>query len=105
MEVRLETVLAGAAALAILAVGIFVAKKGVAGATAAVAGAAVDAAAGVVVGIGQTIGIPATSETECEKAKREGRTLDASFACPAGDFLSYTWNNLFTSERGASGSW
>ncbi|TXC66019.1 hypothetical protein FSC37_09170 [Piscinibacter aquaticus] len=41
------------------------------------------------VGIGQAIGIPATNETECERARREGRTWDASFACPAGTFLSY----------------
>lgn len=44
-------------------------------------------------GVGDAIGVPRTNETECEKAKREGRTLDASFACPAGDFLSYAWNS------------
>lgn len=37
-------------------------------------------------------GLPATNMTECEKAKAEGRTLDASFKCPAKDFLSYLWN-------------
>jgi hypothetical protein len=42
--------------------------------------------------VGDTLGIPRTNETECARAKREGRTLDASFACPAGDFLSYLWN-------------
>lgn len=42
--------------------------------------------------IGDAIGVPRTNETECEKAKREGRTWDASFACPAGDFLSYVFN-------------
>lgn len=45
-----------------------------------------------VLGIGDAIGLPRTNETECERAKREGRTWDASFACPAGDFLSYMWN-------------
>lgn len=39
--------------------------------------------------IGDALGLPRTTETECERAKREGRTWDASFACPAGDFLSY----------------
>lgn len=60
------------------------------------AGAVVDTvtkpAAGVVLGVGDAVGVPRTNETECEKAKREGRTLDASFACPAGDFLGYAWN-------------
>jgi hypothetical protein len=45
-----------------------------------------------VLGIGDAIGLPRTNETECERAKREGRTWDASFACPASDFLSYVWN-------------
>jgi hypothetical protein len=36
---------------------------------------------------GDLLGIPRTNETECEKALREGRKWDASFACPAGTFL------------------
>lgn len=55
--------------------------------------AAVDLAEGVlggaVVGIGQKVGIPATSESECDRAIAEGRTWDASFSCPAGRFLKY----------------
>lgn len=51
-----------------------------------------DGAAGVVEGIGKAVGIPVTNETACEKAKREGRTWDASFDCPAGDFLKYLWS-------------
>lgn len=43
--------------------------------------------AGVVIGVGDVVGIPRTNETECEKALREGRTWDASFACPAGTFI------------------
>lgn len=46
-----------------------------------------DTAAAAVVGTGQVFGIPQTNETECEKAIREGRTWDASFACPAGTFI------------------
>lgn len=41
---------------------------------------------------GDAIGVPRTSMTECEKAKAEGRTWDASFACPAVDFIKYWWN-------------
>ncbi len=57
-----------------------------------VGSAVVDGAAGVVVGAGKAVGIPATNETECEKALREGRTWDASFACPAGKFLGSLWD-------------
>lgn len=46
----------------------------------------------VVYGIGDAIGVPRTDETECQKAIREGRTWDASFACPAVDFLKYAWS-------------
>lgn len=63
---------------------------------AAIGGAVVDIADGVlkggVQGVGQVVGIPTTNQTECEKAKAEGRTWDASFACPAGDFLKYVFN-------------
>lgn len=44
-------------------------------------------AEGAVVGIGESFGIPETSQTECERALAEGRYWDASFACPATDFL------------------
>lgn len=106
MQIKLETVLIAAASLGVVLVGAYIAKKGLAGAAAGVVGAAGDVAAGTVVGIGELIGIPATSETECEKALREGRTWDASFACPAGRFLQWTFGGVAESERGgASGSW
>lgn len=46
-----------------------------------------DQAANVIIGTGDVLGIPRTNETECQKALREGRTWDASFACPASDFI------------------
>ena len=52
----------------------------------------VGAGTGVVLGAGEAVGIPRTNMTECERAKAEGRTWDASFACPAGDFLKYVFN-------------
>ena len=81
------------AAVAALALLIIVKKKGAAAAVGAdIGAAAVDLAGGVVAGasmsIGDAMGIPRTNMTECEKAIAEGRTWDASFACPAGDFLS-----------------
>ncbi len=63
---------------------------------AAVGTATVDLVDGVVSGAvttaGEAVGIPKTNLTECEKAKAEGRTWDASFACPAADFLRYVFN-------------
>lgn len=96
MKVGTNTLLI-AAGVGLLAVGLFVWKKGgVSGAAQAVGGAAVDAvggvASGVVYGIGDTLQIPRTSETECSRALREGRTWDASFACPAADFLRGTFS-------------
>lgn len=52
-----------------------------------VVGTVNDAAGNAIQSVGTKIGIPRTNETECEKALREGRTWDASFACPAGTFL------------------
>lgn len=84
--------LAGAALAAVLA---FMAMRGARGTGESLGSAAVDlvdgAVGGVVVGIGERVGIPATDMTECERAKAEGRTWDASFACPAKDFLTYLW--------------
>lgn len=58
---------------------------------AGLASAAVDLASGVVAGtaygIGDKLGVPRTDKTECQKAIEEGRRWDASFACPAGDFI------------------
>jgi hypothetical protein len=85
--------IAGGAVLLALA---YVYTKGAKNTGQALGGAVVDvvdgAIQGAVVSTGELIGIPPTNETECQKAKREGRTWDASFACPAGDFISYLWN-------------
>lgn len=51
----------------------------------------VGASTGVVLGVGDAVGVPRTNMTECEKAIAEGRTWDASFACPAGTFLKSLW--------------
>lgn len=62
-------------------------------AAAGVAGALVDAASGAatgtVLGIGDAIGVPRTNMSQCEQDKAAGRTYDASFSCPAGDFIGY----------------
>lgn len=81
-----------AAALFMAAVAFYMLKKkGVtnvaAGATTEILGVVGDVGAGVVIGVGDVIGIPRTNMTECERALAEGRTWDASFACPAKTFL------------------
>lgn len=69
---------------------------GVAGLAQSIGGAAVDAVDGVVsgavIGIGAQVGIPATSRTQCEIDKANGDTWEASFSCPATDFIRYVWS-------------
>lgn len=75
---------------------LYVAIRGVRGAAEGVGGAIVETAGGVgrgvVVTLGDVLNVPRTNETACQKAKREGRTLDASFACPAGEWLQYVFS-------------
>lgn len=70
---------------------VYIARKGVVGASAALAEGATrvvtDAATGAVVGIGKAVGVPETNVDECARAIQEGRMWDASFACPAGAFI------------------
>lgn len=82
----------GVAAVALL----WMATRGTKDAGQAIGSGAVNLVDGIVsggvIGAGELIGLPPTNLTECERAKMEGRTWDASFACPAKDFLSYLWN-------------
>lgn len=94
INLKQDVILIGAG-LGLLAIA-FIAIKGIKGTAAAVGSAAVDVVDGVVTGtvegIGGAVGIPKTNQTECQKAKAEGRTWDASFACPAGEFVKWWWN-------------
>lgn len=93
MNIKPAYLIAGAAVAAALAWAAFSRAKDTGQ---AIGGAVVDMAdgvvTGVVVGIGEKVGIPATNMTECQRAMAEGRTWDASFACPAGTFLKYVWS-------------
>ncbi|WP_151446730.1 hypothetical protein [Lacisediminimonas profundi] len=75
---------------------VYVSIKGAKGAGQAIGSAAVDMVDGVVSGtvegIGSFAGIPKTNMSECERARAEGRTWDASFACPAKDFLKHVFS-------------
>jgi hypothetical protein len=92
MKITTPYLIAGGAVLAAL---LWAASRGAKQTGQAIGAAAVDMADGVVsgavVGTGSLLGIPATDLTACEIAKREGRTWDASFVCPAKDFLTYLW--------------
>ncbi len=92
-RIPMPYLIAGGAVAATL---LWVSLKGAKGAGAALVGTAVDLADGVfsepVLIAGEVLGVPRTNLSECERAKLEGRTLDASFKCPAGDFLKYLFN-------------
>lgn len=69
-----------------------------------VAGAVSGAAVGGVKAIGSALGIPDTDATACAKAKASGDAWAASFACPAGDFLSWGASSLWDGVSGGSKS-
>jgi hypothetical protein len=97
MKVSQDTmILAGGVGLAALALW-WVSRGGNGGAVGQTVGEAavstiVGAGTGVVLGAGEAVGIPRTSQTECERAIAEGRTWDASFACPAGTWIKSLFN-------------
>lgn len=91
--------LAGAAGVALYIIkkgGIAPAAQAAVAAVVGTAGnAATGAASGVVLGIGDVIGIPRTDETLCEQAKRMGKNFDASKYCTAGNYLKWQYEDLF----------
>ena len=95
--------LLGLGVVAAVVLGLWVWKRGGVGPAAQAVGAgAVNAAGGVITGavgaVGAAVGVPATDMTECQRALAEGRTWDASFACPAGTFLG----SIFGSNKPAA---
>lgn len=97
MKVSQDTmIMAGGVGLAALALW-WVSRGGYGGAVGQTVGEAavstiVGAGTGVVLGAGEAVGIPRTNQTECERAIAEGRTWDASFACPAGTWIKSLFN-------------
>ena len=71
-------------------------RKGVATSIGRTVGqAAGETATGVVVGLGAAVGVPETNPDKCAAAKAAGDGLEASFQCPAGDFLKWQWGRVF----------
>jgi hypothetical protein len=73
--------------------------------------AGADLASGVVIGIGETVGIPPTDKTQFQKDVAAGDWWAASFSGTAGEFVGSFWNHMTgdnagtTKGGGASGSW
>lgn len=92
-EGQLVALAIGAAALLVLGLVVYVALKGARGAARSAVDLAGNTTAGVVVGIGDQVGLPDPSTPEaqdkCASALAEGRTWEASLYCPAGTFLKY----------------
>lgn len=73
-------------------------KGGIAPVAQAIGGAAIAAAdgvaSGVVMGLGEMVGVPRTEASECDRALAEGRLWDASFACPAAQFIAGAYGSF-----------
>ena len=95
--------LVAGAALAALALYLLTRKGAAMNAGAVVGCAVVDLGAGAGLGVGDAVGIPRTDKTACQAAIAEGRWWDASFSCPAGDFLGAVIDGGNTGS--VSGSW
>ncbi len=93
----LPLVLAAAAAVGLL----YLAKKGggfgIQNITAGAVSAAGDAAAGAVLGVGDALGIPRTSNAKCEADLAAGDMWAASFSCPAPRFAQAVGRSVFGS--------
>ncbi|WP_377704938.1 hypothetical protein [Pseudoduganella sp. UC29_71] len=89
------------ALLAVLAVGVLIiAKKNfpdlIVDAGAGAVGVIGDAAGGVAIGVGDLVGIPRISDSECQRALRIGDAWGVATYCPAGTTLQ-TYFNPFDS--------
>lgn len=60
--------------------------RGVQGMARDLTSGAINATAGVVEGVGLAVGVPLTSQTQCEIDLAAGDYWAASFSCPAGKF-------------------
>ncbi len=94
--------------LAVLGVGAVLLVPKLAGVIAqqsskAVISAAGGAITGTVTAIGQQVGIPETNMTQCQKDTMAGRTWDASFSCPAADFLRYVTSGTIPGQANLQG--
>lgn len=64
--------------------------------------AVTDATAGVVTGLGQLVGIPLTSQSQCDKDLAVGDSWAASFSCPASRFVGSVFNSTAIRQADAT---
>ncbi|WP_022976975.1 hypothetical protein [Nevskia ramosa] len=89
----------GVATLALIGVGSFMVYRaittaGAQGAGAAAGRGAVDLGKGVVVGIGDSVGLPRPAADKCADAIRRGSRWDASLHCDAPTFIRSLWGGV-----------
>lgn len=108
---KVQTLALVGGVLAVALVAAYLLKKAATPGAAAAAGGAIGTAAvqaveaagtGAVVAIGESVGIPQTNTDACTLAMQEGRTWDASFACPAPVFMRYLANGAKPPDRSAT---
>lgn len=87
----------------LLILGPMIAKQAAYNAAMTVTDIATGAATGAVVSVGKTIGIPETNMTQCQKDLMAGKKWDASFSCPASDFLKYMYDGTIPNMQGLDG--
>lgn len=57
-----------------------------------------EAATGVVKGAAEMVGIPDTNMTQCQRDLAAGNLWDASFSCPASDYLAGVFGSTSVQE-------
>jgi hypothetical protein len=86
--------------LGLLAAGLFLAYititkragQSIAGAAgSAVVQGAGEFGVGVVVGVGEVVGVPPTDTDKCAQAIKNGSLWDVSLYCPASDYVAEAW--------------
>lgn len=83
-----DAILIGAALVGVYFLSTATGRALVANLTGAAIDAAGNAGAGVVVGIGEAVGIPPTNLDQCQRDIDAGRIWESSFSCPLGRFLA-----------------
>lgn len=94
--------------LAVLGIGaILLIPKLAGGITGQASKAVISAAGGVITGtvtaIGQQVGVPETNMTKCQMDLMKGDKWNASFDCPALDYLRYLANGTIPGQTNLQG--
>jgi len=69
----------------------------------AIVNAAGGAATGVITSIGEKVGVPQTNMSKCQQDLIAGDSWNASFDCPAADYLRYVMSGTIPGVAGLGG--